>query len=147
MNARESASWLSVAYEAKGVGMSEGEHYTNYAKDSTVGAMISKVDGNVSFGTGARVSADSSALNTLSTRIDDLRTELRASRRRGEIDEDRAQAVEKELDEASQNLPSNDGAPGSRFILAMMRAKGLVEGLAGLTTKIADAIAAVQGTQ
>jgi hypothetical protein len=127
--------------------MSDEQRFTNIAKDSNVGAMISNVGGNVSIGTGVRGTIDRQALVDLAALVNDLRSELHEARRRGEIDGESAGAVEQELDEAARALPLADASAGKRFVLAMRRAKGLVEGLAGLTTKIAEAIAAVQGTQ
>ena len=44
-------------------------------------------------------------------------------------------------------LPATDQESRSRAVVALKRAKGLVEGLAGLTEKVAAAITAVHGLQ
>ncbi len=122
------------------------DEYKNIAKDQAhVGAQIGQVRGNVSVGVGdASGGASREGLQAI---LDELRSELRATRHRGEINADSADAVEKELDEATDCLPATDEESKSKLVVAMKKIKGLVEGLAGLTTKVTDAIAAVKGVQ
>lgn len=121
-----------------------GNKYENIAKDQAyVEVQIGHAHGNVRVG-GARGRASREDLQTM---IDELRSELRATRQQGAIDADIADAVEKELDEATDCLPVADEESGSKFVVAMKKAKGLVEGLAGLTTKVTEAITAVHGLQ
>jgi hypothetical protein len=76
-----------------------------------------------------------------------VRSELRATRESGRIDPASAEAVDRELDEVADALPATDQESRSRVVVALKRAKGLVEGLAGLTEKVAAAITAVHGLQ
>jgi adenosylhomocysteine nucleosidase len=76
-----------------------------------------------------------------------VRSELRVARESGGIDAASAGAVDRELDEVAGALPATDQESRSRVVVALKRAKGLVEGLAGLTEKVAAAIAAVHGLQ
>jgi adenosylhomocysteine nucleosidase len=120
------------------------DEYKNIAKDRAhVGLQIGQMYGNANVD---EAPAQTSREN-LQVMIEELRRELRASRQRGSIDADSADAVEKELNEAADCLPASDDGSKSKFVVAMKKIKGLVEGLAGLTTKVARAIAAVHGLQ
>jgi hypothetical protein len=63
------------------------------------------------------------------------------------IDAATADAADHELDVAATALPASDPDARSKFVLALKKVRGLVEGLAGLTEKVAAAINAVHGLQ
>ncbi|MGH3813382.1 MAG: hypothetical protein ACRDUV_13170 [Pseudonocardiaceae bacterium] len=124
-----------------------GDKYQNIAQDSDVTAQISKVRGDVTFQGSSRDASRNESADRLLVLLAELRSELEAARQRGQIDKASADAVEQELDVAAECVPTTDEKSETKFVTAMKKTKGLTEGLAGLTTKVAEAIAAVQGLQ
>ena len=122
------------------------DSYRNTANGyARVGMQIGRIGGDV---TVHDVSAGDQAVpGDLSAMLVALREELRASRDRSTIDEESADAVERRLDEAADCLPLDDRRSKNGFLAAMKGAVGLVDGVAGLGTTIAELINAAQGVQ
>lgn len=118
-----------------------GDKITQRANQSTIGQMIGVVHNEVKAGS-ARISR-----RDFEELLAGVRSELRAARESGRIDPASAEAVDRELDEVDGALPATDQESRSRIVVALKKAKGLVEGLAGLTEKVAAAITAVSGLQ
>lgn len=124
--------------------MGDRVHNTNIAgPGSRVVAQINQAGRDVRVRDGG--AARSVTPEDLPALLDTLREDVRASTQRGEIDAMSTEAFEAELEEARSHLPVTDEESRSRFVVAMRRAKGLVEGMADLTTKVSEAIEAVQG--
>ena len=121
------------------------DKYQNIAQDhARVGVQFGQIRGNVSVGSGFAKS-DPIAHGGIEQMLDELRHELHAMRAQSEIEAATADAAEQELNTAVDCLPLKDGDSTSKLIIALKRMSGLVEGLVGLGTKVAEAIAAVQG--
>lgn len=121
--------------------------FKNTARDNaSVGAQIGRVDGDVNVGGGVSAAHPASSESLLEL-LAEIREELDSARRRGDIDRDSESAAREEIVAAEASLPISDEDSASRFTVAMKRARGLVEGLATLTTKVTEAITAVQGIQ
>jgi hypothetical protein len=113
----------------------------NIARDkSRVVYQVSEVKGNFYAGTReAEQDAD------LATQLAELRRAVADARIEDRIDDASAEALGKEIANADRCLPIEDGESQRGFVLSMRRAKGLAEGLADVTTKVAAAIAAARG--
>jgi hypothetical protein len=117
-----------------------GDNVTQNVHHSTVEQMIGVQ--RITAGEPARLSQ-----RDLETLLATLRDELRRARDTGRIDDARADAADQEFAEAADALQADDEKSRSRVVVALSKAKGLVEGLAGLTEKVAAAITAVSGLQ
>lgn len=120
-----------------------GDTFKSIARDQAyVGVQVGRA-GTVNSG-GIPARADHRDLGEL---LEEIRGDLDAARQRDEVDTAIADAVAEELNEAAAALPATDERSENRYVVALKKAKGLVEGLAGLTQKIAAAIAAVHDLQ
>jgi hypothetical protein len=114
----------------------------NIARDkSRVGQQVSEIAGN--FYVGTREPAEQDA--DLATQLAELRRAVADAQNEGRIDDASAEAFGKEITDAVQRLPLEDSESQRGFELSMKRAKGLAEGLADVTVKVAAAIAAARG--
>jgi hypothetical protein len=114
----------------------------NIARDrSRVGQQVSEVAGNLYVGAREPVEQDAD----LATQLAELRRAVADARNESRIDDDSAEALDKEITDAAQCLPIEDSKSQRGFELSMKRAKGLAEGLADITVKVAAAIAAARG--
>jgi adenosylhomocysteine nucleosidase len=119
-----------------------GDTFYNIAQDEAfVGIQAGRVHGNVVSGSVSKRASH----RELEKLLEEVRGELRAARLAGRIDATSADAVTGQLDEAADTLPVTDEESRRKFLVALKKAKGLVEGLAVLTEKVAAAIAAVHG--
>jgi adenosylhomocysteine nucleosidase len=137
---RESVTAHPRRGETRGEPMSQ--QFSNTAKDhATVGMMVGHISGNVYAGP----PSESTAPLDLARQISDLRFELRQAHGRGELDQDYCVAAERELDVVDETIPVDSSERRTKAVLALLRLKGLVDGIAYLVGKVTAIIAAIKG--
>lgn len=105
---------------------------------------IGKVEGDVkNLHRHSRNASDGRA--DLAVMLDDLRRDIRNALANGDVNARDAEAFEDVLNEANGYLPVTSEDGKTRFLVAMKKAKGLVEDLAGVAAKLAAAVAAARG--
>jgi hypothetical protein len=103
-----------------------------------VDTWIDQVAGDV------QVGATTPAVESLRRQIAEVRRALRREQAAGRLDPATFEAATDEVRAADQYLSTPGGPDRSRLLLALRRLKGLVDDLAGLTTKVAAAISAAR---
>lgn len=108
-------------------------------------AQVTNVIGvNVQRGGQESVPTDATS-RELSGRLDELLAALDDARQKRTIDDKSASVIERQVAEARTSLPITDQDRQGAFVRTMKMTKGLVEGLADLTTKVVAAISAAEG--
>jgi hypothetical protein len=104
-----------------------------------IGNRIDHVTGNILLGEVALIP------ETLRRQLAELRRDLTDERAAQRLDPETYEAATDEIRAADQYLSALDGPDRGRLLLALRRLKGLVEGFADLTAKVAVAITAARG--
>lgn len=122
--------------------------YVNVAQDhaqvgeqvSTIGTRIDHVTGDVHLGGDRTPSADA-----LRQQLAELRRALASAERAGRLGQETYEAAADELRAADSYLSRPDMPGRQRFVLALKRLKGLLDGVADLAAKVATILDAVRG--
>jgi hypothetical protein len=116
------------------------DRYTNVAKDNAhVGAQIGKAIGGVTIG------SPHSGQGDLRGQLADLRSAMRRSVASGILEPELHEAIEAELAEVDAYLEGGGKRQRGKMVLALKKAKGLLDGFADLAAIAAALLAAGQG--
>jgi hypothetical protein len=121
--------------------------YVNVARDDArVGEQIGSIGTRLDhIGGDVHVNRPGAADDELRHQLAELRQALARYETAGRLDRATYEAAEDELRAADSQLAAGGEPARSRVVLALKRLKGLVEGIAELATKVADAITAARG--